>query len=248
MASDCGTNYLNQTTTCNPCSLPGTPLWNLFAQEGNCEAALFNSVIEEFVDIAGFPIKYWISVTNLDPLWGEDAVGTYLEPIMTKLIYEPTEEASIIESFGFRGDDVIQYAMIPKIKFIRDIGPSFLTYHPSGDLIQPFVGDVITTLWNNRNYEIVDLGSEERIFQGQKHIWELILRPFSFSNESKKAREIHMPNNIDDLEIIENEMEEGPGIEEKEYPKVKFGDNSWVEDESNDIDTYSDVDKSIFGL
>lgn len=248
MANDCGTDYTSQITTCNPCVLPGTPLWNLFNQEGNCEAQLFASLIEEFTDIAGFPVKYWISVTNLDPLFGEDAVGSYLPAANSKLIYEPTEEASIVEAFGFRGDDVLQYAMIPKIMFIRDIGPSFLTHRPSGS-IQPYIGDVITTLWNNRNYQIVDVGSEEKIFMGQKHIWELILRPYSFSNESTSARDIHMnEGNIDEIEIIEEEMEEGPGIEEKKYPTIKYGDNSWIEGESDTIDPYSDVDASIFGL
>ena len=248
MANDCGTNYTSQITTCNPCVIPGTPLWNLFSQDGNCEAQLFASLIEEFTDIAGFPIKYWISTNNADFLFGEDATGGFLPAATSKLIYEPTEEASIVEAFGFRGDDLLQYCMMPKIMFIRDIGPSFLTYRPSGS-IQPFIGDVITTLWNSRNYEIVDVGSEEKIFMGKKHIWELILRPFNFSNECTSARDIHMnQGNIDDLEIIESEMEEGPGIEEKKYPTIKYGDNSWIEDESNDIDPYADVDKSIFGL
>lgn len=244
---DCG-NYNQGPTTCNPCVIPGTPLWNLFSQEQNCEAMLFSSLIEEFTDIAGFPVQYRISLANMDTLFGEDATNDFTDPVMTKLVYEPTEEASIIESFGFRGDDSIQYAMIPKIMFTRDVGSLFSTHHTSASIIQPFVGDVITTLWNNRNYKIVDLGSEERVFMGQKHIWELILRPFTFSNESKKAREIHMPKNIDNIEIIEEEMEDTPAPTTKKYPEVKFGDNVWVENESDDIDPYSDVDKSIFGL
>lgn len=241
-------NYSTQPTTCNPCVIPGTPLWDLFQQEGNCEAALFESLVDEFTNIAGFPIKYFISLANMDTLYGEDATNDYAEPITTKLIYEPTEEASIIESFGFRGDDVIQYAMIPKLTLNQALGPMFYTYHPSGDIVQPYVGDIITTTWNNRNYEIVDIGSEERIFQGTKPMWELILRPYRYGSESKKAKEIHMPDNIDEIEIIDEEMEDTPGVEDRDYPTVKYGDNSWIEDESNDIDPYDDVDKGIFGL
>lgn len=244
---DCG-DYNKQPTTCNPCIIPGTPLWNLFSQEQNCEQVLFESLIEEFTNIAGFPVEYRISLANMDNLFGEDANTDYTEPITTKLMYEPTEEASIVEAFGFRGDDVLQYAMIPKIMFTKDVGQLFNTVHTSGTLVQPVVGDIITTLWNSRNYEIVDVGSEEKIFMGKKHIWELILRPYRFSNESKKAREIHMPDNVDELEIIENEMEDTPTPKEKIYPEVKIGDNLWIENESNNIDDYSDVDKSIFGL
>ena len=231
---------------CTTCITQGTPLWDLFSQEDNCEHNLFQSLIEEFVNIAGYPIQYHMSIVNMDTLFGEDGRTDYYEPLPSKLIYEPTEESAIIESFGFRGDDVLQYAMIPKIKFIKDIGTSFQTLHPSADIIQPLVGDVITTLWNNRNYEIVDVGSEERIFMGKKHIWEMILRPFRFSSESERASEIHMEGNIDELEIIEDEMDET--ITEKPYPSVKYGDNTWIEEESDDIDSYGDVDETIFGL
>jgi len=244
---DCG-DYNKQPVSCNPCVIPGTPLWNLFSQEQNCEAELFQSLLDEFTMIAGFPIKYYISLSNMDQLYGEDATNDYAPPIDTKLVYEPTEEASILDSFGFRGDDVIQYAMIPKITLHQHLGSTFYTYHPSGNIVQPFVGDVITTTWNHRNYEIVDIGSEERIFQGQKHIWELILRPYRFASEGKKAREIHHTDNTDEIEIIEDEMEEGPGVEERDYPSIKYGDNTWIEDESDDIDDYDDVDKGIFGL
>jgi len=245
--ADCG-NYNKQPVSCNPCIIPGTPLWNLFSQEDNCEEALFESLIDEFTMISGFPIKYYVSLANMDQLFGEDATNDYASPIETKLVYEPTEESSMLNSFGFSGDDIIQYAMIPKITLSQHLGNTFFTYHTSGEIVQPYVGDVITTLWNARNYEIVDIGSEERIFQGKKHIWELILRPYRFASESQKAREIHHTDNTDEIEIIEDEMEETPEIEERDYPEVKHGDNAWLEDESDDIDDYQDVDKGIFGL
>lgn len=218
--------------------------WNLFDQENNNEQQMFSDLLVEFTDIGGFPIKYYISLAKMDRLFGEDPSNDYAEPVTTKLVYEPTDETSILDSFGFQGNDTIQYAMISKQMFERDIGPTFLTYSPSAT-IQPMVGDVITTLWNSRNYEIVDLGSEEKIFQGKKHIWEFILRPFRFSNESTKSKEIHLTDNVDDIQIIEDEND-GNGV--NEYPEVKLGDNEWVENESDTIDNYNDVDKKIFGL
>jgi len=241
-------NQQQAISNCNNCIIPGTPLWNLFNQENDCEQQLFQSIVEEFTDIAGFPIKFWMSLPEHDDIYGEDATNTYAEPVETRLIYEPSEENGIINAFGFQSDDVLQYTMIPKTTFIRDIGTTFQTYHPSGDIIQPVVGDVITTLWNNRNYEIVDLGSEERIFMGQKHIWEMILRPYRFSEQSDKAREIHLPPNEDDITVIDEEMDNQPGPDEQNYSSDRYGDNSWVEDESDDVDDYNDVDKKIFGL
>ena len=235
-------------TACNNCVIPGTPLWNLMDQEDNCEQALFESLVEEFTDIAGWPVKWWKSLANMDTLYGEDANNDFAEPVETKLVYEPTEENSIIDAFGFKPDEMIQFALIPKVTFLRDCSDTFSTYEPSGNHIQPLIGDVITTIWNNRNYEIVDLGAEEHIFQGSKPIWSLILRPFRFSEQSDKAREIHLPPNEDDLQIIEDEMDDEPGIDDQKYPEIKFGDNSWIEDESDDVDDYEDVDKNIFGL
>jgi len=234
-------------TACNNCVIPGSPVWDLFNRDG-CELQLYESLVEEFTDIAGWKVKWWKSLANMDTLYGESANNDFAEPVETRLVYQPTEENSIIDAFGFKSDDVIQFALIPRTTFSRDCGTTFSTYEPSGNIIQPLIGDVITTMWNNRNYEIVDIGGEENIFQGEKPIWSLIMRPFRFSEQSKKAQEIYLPPNEDDITIIENEMEDEPGIDKKDYISDKFGDNTWVENESNDTDNYDDVDQSIFGL
>ena len=232
---------------CNNCVIPGTPLWDLFDQDG-CEIQLYESLVEEFTDIAGWKVKWWKSLANMDPLYGEDSNNDFAEPVFTKLTYEPTEENGIIDAFGFKSDDVIQFALVPRTTFLRDCGVTFSTYEPSGNIIQPLVGDVITTMWNERNYEIVDIGGEEHIFQGTKPIWSLIMRPFRFSEQSDKAREIHLPINEDDITVIDEDMDDQPGIDEQDYAQDKYGDNTWVEDESDDTDNYDDVDQTIFGL
>jgi len=227
---------------CNTCGTSATPEWDLFDQSEDCEAKLFSSVVSEFTNIAGFPIKYYKSLANMDQIFGEDPINNYTDPVEFKLIYEPTDETGVIQSFGFSSMDMVQYAQVPKQIFSGALSDIFETYHISGDCIQPHVGDVITTLWNQRNYEIVDIGSEDAIFMGQKHIWQLILKPFRFSEQSEKSKDIYLNTNIDSIEIIEEEMENDSHISDE------YGDNEIIEDESDEIDDYKDVDESFFGM
>lgn len=172
-------------TSCPPNCLQGTPLWSLYdVTDNNPEFCLYESVVSEYTDISGFPVYYYRAISNMDPLYGEDSNQDFTGPIETKLVYEPTEEPNIIDMFGIKSDDTLQYTLIPKANFSRDVASG-------DDTITPMPGDVIKTLWNNRNYEIVDIGSEQNIFMGKRLIWEFILRPYRFSEESTKAEEIH---------------------------------------------------------
>jgi hypothetical protein len=168
-----------------PSCFSGTPLWQLYdVTDNNPEFCLYESVVSEFTDIAGFPIMYYRAKSKMDRLYGEDANQDYYTPIKTKLIYEPSEETNIIDGLGIRSDETLQYASLPKANFARDVGKGNTT-------LQPMAGDVIKTLWNNRNYEIVDIGAEQNIFMARKLIWEFILRPFRFSEQSDMADQIH---------------------------------------------------------
>lgn len=162
-----------------------TPLWQLYdVTDNNPEFCLYDSVVSEFTDIAGFPVMYYRAKSNMDRLFGEDSNQDYHNPVRTKLIYEPSEEPNIIDGLGIRSDETLQYASIPKSLYIRDIALGDIT-------LQPMAGDVIKTLWNNRNYEIVDIGAEQNIFMAKKLIWEFILRPYRFSEQSLMAQQIH---------------------------------------------------------
>jgi hypothetical protein len=119
--------------------------------------------------------------------------------------------------------------MMTKSVFSRDISYDFI----------PKVGDVIKTLWNNKMYEITDVGAESKIFQGKKMVWDFICKPFRHSSQSASADEIvfNTPNDID-----------FPGInfEYISKPLSAFGDNDTVEEESDAIDNNS-VDSSYYG-
>jgi len=206
------------------------PKFNLYQISNNIEADLFESYIVEFTDIAGIEFDYRIrdeNITDVDSLYGEPLYQNtlYSAPHRSKFIYEPTEEPTLTTPFGINSTEMIQFALIPKFTFTRDV---------SGGGYHPKPGDVVTTTWNNRSYEVVDVGEEEKIFQLQKMIWELILKPYRFSEQSQSGRDIAQFN-IDPTETGSDTIED-------------YGDNVYIETESDKLDTYADVDSSIYGF
>lgn len=368
--------------TCPPGCIEGTPLWELYdVTDENPEFCLYESIMMEYVDIAGFPVMYYRAKTKMDRLYGEDPNQNFYEPVRTKLYYEPTDEPNVIDMFGIRSDETLEYTLIPKGTFARDVvglisgvpytivvvdaGTGYKSRqsvptlggtgeglrvdvtanvdgvltkvkingfnkgsgYTDGDLITidcgngdaqfiienmgieeaiPMPGDVIKTLWNNRNYEIVDTGAESNIFSAKKLIWEFILRPFRFSEQSLKAEQIHRTSvgwtyvyvhpdgdladvtyangvelvevPIDTLDLgleglecgykykrnedgsvemmreellVEPDIFPHPTYENTSKPLENklvgsYGDNVWIETESNRIDNYGDIDSVMF--
>jgi hypothetical protein len=206
------------------------PKFNLYDISNNIEADLFEGYIVEFTDIAGIEFDYYIrdeDVTETDILYGEPLYQNtmYSSSHRSKFIYEPTEEATLTTPFGINSEEMIQFALIPKFTFSRDV--SGYGYHPKP-------GDVVTTIWNNRSYEVVDVGEEEKIFQLSKLIWEFILKPYRFSEQSQSARDIALFSRAP-TDIVESQ------------PISGYGDNVYIEEQSNLLDTYADVDTGIYG-
>lgn len=209
------------------------PQWELLDFESSVdETLLFDSIASEFNDISGFPIEYYvldIENGNIDLLYGEDPNMNWNGPFRTKIIYEPTNESEVLNAFGFSSDDVITAMMMTKSVFSRDISYEFV----------PKVGDVIKTLWNNKQYEIVDVGAESKIFQGKKMVWDFICRPFRHSAQSASADDIlfNVPIQTDFPDI---------NFEYTAKPLSAFGENDYIEEESNKIDNNS-VDSQFYG-
>lgn len=206
------------------------PKFNLYDISNNIETDLFENYIVEFTDIAGIEIDYYIRdehVSEVDTLYGEPLYQNlmYRPAHRSKFIYEPTEEPTLTTPFGINSEEIIQFALIPKYTFTRDI--SGANYHPKP-------GDVVTTIWNSRSYEIVDVGEEERIFQLSKMIWEFIMKPYRFSEQSQSARDIALFSR-QPTDLVASE------------PISGFGDNAYIESESEKLDTYADVDTGIYG-
>lgn len=292
-------------TTCPPNCIQGTPLWNIYdVTDTNPEFCFFESVIMEFADITGWKVLYYRAKSDMDQLYGEDANQDFYDPVETRLFYEPTDEPFVINQFGWKNDDTLQYSLIPKGTYTRDVG--------GGDEeLAPIPGDVIHTLWDDRKYEIVDIGQKQSVFQGKRLVWEFILRPFRFSEESLKSEEIYRSepdwtyiyiypdgetadvtypdgtealgvpvdslgldltgvdcgvkykkNKDGSVEIFEETLvydeEKDPhpthtgadgttAILEDKIPD-QYGDDKIIEEESDEIDPYADVDTSIFGF
>lgn len=247
MAIDCG-NCNPITYTCSSSSLcssgasgaPGHCVpanWNMYDQE-NPEHRLFESNLCEITDIQGFPIEYRILLPKSDYLFGEDPNSRLSYPSYTKVIYSPETETNLLDMFGLTADDTIQYMMIPKAIFTRDLAMVFTdTLGPSA-FIQPRVGDVIKTIWNNRNYEVVNISEEDDIFLAKKFTYSLILRPFRYSEQSTEHREVHTGLPDDPFESIVA----GPSGDyiQNNYATEMFGDNEDVDRESNSIYDYDD--------
>lgn len=209
------------------------PLWQLHHLQDNVEHDLFQSIIVEFTDISGILTDYYIrdGLRENDYLYGEGPASRYFGPYETKLIYEPTDEPTLTTGFGINSDESISYASIPKFTISRDVSGGYV----------PKPGDAIVTKWNNRAYEIADSGEEEKIFQLKKLVWDLILKPYRFSDESESARRISRFTSLPtDPNLVRDTTTE---------PLSAFGDNNDLEDESDDIFDYEEnsIDTKIYG-
>jgi|AntAceMinimDraft_17_1070374.scaffolds.fasta_scaffold242379_1 hypothetical protein len=201
----------------NPLSGFNKPGWELHDLHGNPEHDLAKSVSMEFCDIAGVQISYYkrdADIEDYDVLYGENEHIGFHDPITTKVIYEVDQEPNIYSVFGMYGEDTI-IAYIPKGTYYRDIDKTS----------SPNDGDVIKTVWNNRNFQIVHVDDDERVFQLYKYVWILTLRPYAYSFESDSAA----------------------AITSAMAPSA-YSDNEWIEEMSDSIDNYSDVDSNIYGF
>jgi len=227
------------------------PAWDLYdTTQCNPEQALFGSTICEYTDIAGFPIEVRVLLTNDDRLFGEDPNARLTDPVITKAIFEPSQEQSLISVWGIAWNDTMQYIVIPRAMYTRDLRDVYRTTPQlAGKPVQPKVGDIVTTIYNNRNYEVVDIGSESVIFNAKKFVWELIVKPFRFSAQSDTHMDV-MAGRFDDPFATMTLDPTGGTVTQENYVAVTQGDNAFVEIESEKIDDYRDVtdpDKASFG-
>jgi len=208
--------------------------WELYDVASNVEQDLFKQYISEFTDIAGIKIYYYIRDENIvmDDLYGESVNTSYLTPLETKIIYDVTEEPTMTTGFGINSEDQIQYALIPKYTFTRDVSAG---YHPKP-------GDVIKTLWNNRIYELADVDEEAHIFHLNKQIWSFILKPFRFSDQSQTSGD-----NVGPDDITRFNRDPSPVLDPNtnSEPLTAYGDNEFIESESNEI---LDYDGSVYNF
>lgn len=191
------------------------PKWSLYDLQYNSEHALVEGYLAEYTDIAGIKATVYRRDDSVpyDPLYGEHTNTSYTSAGNTKIIYDVGEEPNLWSSFGQFGGDIIT-AHIPQCVWRRDISQT----------VEPNIGDVVYIEWLGREFEIVHVDNDDRIFQLKKMIYILVLRPYRFSEQSATATELFTET----------------------VPMSGYGENEWIETQSNEIDNYTDVDDSIY--
>jgi len=191
------------------------PKWTVYDLQFNQEHDLIQNYIMEYTDIFGIEVEYRRRKSNIpyDPLYGEHTNTEFEDAITTKVIYDVGEEPNLWSSFGMFGGDIIT-CHIPMGTWNRDISRT----------LTPNIGDVIYIKWLDREFEVVHVDDDDRIFQLKKMIYILILRPYRFSEQSESATDIYTET----------------------VPMSGFGDNEWIKEQSDSIDNYSDIDNSIY--
>jgi len=241
--------------TTSPC-LPNNGCageWSLYNVTDNPEHCLYDSVLVEYNDITGFPVEYRKLLANHDNLYGEDPNSNLSIPIQTKMTFEPGDEISILDMFGITGDDTMSVVNIPMTTFTRDASGVYMDIEGIDTLVVPMPGDVVKTLFNNRNYEVVNISREGNIHQAKKFVYTMILKPYRYSAQSPQHTEVFsgLPDDPFDTILEVQSVTDSPS---GDVPLVNtlstdYSDNEWIENESDAIDDYksSNLDTKMFG-
>ena len=243
---DCRNTPVENCQGCTPicdaasgCLKP--PGWSMYdISPNNCEHKLFECMLAEVTDIAGFPIEYRCLLPKNEWLWGEDPNSHLSYPTYTKVLYAPEAATNLLDLFGLVSDETIQYMFIPMATFKRDMSMLYNDTFGPDIFVKPRVGDIIKTLWNNFNYEVVSVAEEDNVFLAKKFVYSLILRPFRFSEQDKTHREVHTGLPDDPFATIVP----GPSgdiIQFEEMEKL-YGDNDNTQSESDTIYNYKNED------
>lgn len=235
-------------TTCTPMCYDGPCTegpWSMYdISDYNPEHRLMASHLCEVADVTGFKIQYRILLTNEEYLWGEDANEQLSEPVETRCIYDPTSNETMLDMMGMSSDENIQFMSIPIATFERDLAKlyydTFATTDDQHVVVQPKPGDVITTTWNGRNYEITHMEPYNTIFMAKGFTYDLVLKPFRYSSQSDSHKEV-FSGETDFFDPFASIIEgpDGNDYLEEGLPSNKFGDNIDSETESDKVYDYS---------
>lgn len=208
------------------------PQLNIHQLKDNPEWMLAESIVAEFTDATGIKIQYYRKKSSVeaDPLYGETQDTEYYDPKETKILYEVGEIPTLYSMFGMMATDQI-VAHIPQCVYHRDVDITEM----------PKPGDVVKVYWyrgdfsdkpelSNRTFEISHVAQDQAIFQLKSLIYVMYLIPYRFSEESDSARDASS-----DLDTTFT------GIS-------AYGDNTWIDTQSQAMSAYDGVDTNIYGF
>lgn len=138
-----------------------------------CEQNLYESLLTEAYNKRGVPCEYYLTSfdTDYNPVFGEDGNREFIRSFPVMTYYELPKELELWSKFGIEGLDNFQMSM-SKRHF------SAACQANDNEYTRPKVGDVIKANYNDRFYEIIDVGEEEQIFLQKKHTWILTVSVF----------------------------------------------------------------------
>lgn len=252
--------------------LPEWELLDLYPKD-TYEFSLYNSVIDEFTHISGFPIHYYLySPEFIDPIYGEAPLAGFIGPFPTKILFETPRENFNIDSFGMLTDDTIQYAEMPKTVFQRDIIGHINKRKDIPfpvDQRKPVPNDVIRTLWDDKYWQIEHVATSERVFQGMKLTWNIVLKPFVYSAQGYTKSEsasgvstsgittsgwspsgVLLTTTLDDMffsEPVSGEYHVVNHSVDKLDPEKELMENKYIEEEAKKGRNLKDVDSTVYG-
>jgi len=213
------------------------PNLNIYDVKNNPEWELAESYVTEYTDIAGIECIYYPRSNSVEPddLYGEVQDAEYTEGKTTKILYEVGEVQTLYSMFGMLATDQI-IAHIPQAVFVRDVSETELP--KPGDVIQipwytyDFTNDEDAT--GGRTFEIIHVAQDQAIFQLHSLVYVLYLKPYRFSEESDSARRVS--SDLDDISTNTS------------LSISAYGDNDWIDTQSEALSAYDGVDKSIYGF
>jgi hypothetical protein len=207
------------------------PKWQIYDVHNNPEWELAENYVTEYCDIVGIECIYYMYDDNIKPddIYGEWNNKEFIQGKKTSLIMDIVETPTNYALFGMVANDQLT-VHIPQATYRRDI--SRRRPPRVGDVIVlPFYRNVPNSLDEDslvgRTFDINHVATDLGIFQYNALTYTFYISPYIFSEQSESAREISSEG--DDISVID------------------YGDNDNVQNESELIYDYVDVDRRIYG-
>lgn len=206
----------------------------------NLEFNLWTDWVNEQNKLFGADILYYrvesTQSTNKDQLYGEDPLEQFQPPKRCRATFEDINEPDRFWSaFGMMSDDVFVMT-IPKLEFLNKIGS-----------VPPKVGDVIKTMWNDINYEVIYIHQHPE-FRYSSSVFRFTLKRFEFSYQ-EGTDNVQRP----DSPFVTHTPDVDPNsilVSDTTSSEFWGADNQYIEEESDDIVDYDEheiLDDDIYG-
>lgn len=200
-------------------SLPDMDMFVASQETYGNEQDLYDSLLTEAYNKRGVPCEYYLSTydTNFNKIFGEDGNRSFVRSFDVMTYYELPKEMELWSKFGIEGLDNFQMSMSKRHY-------SAACQDDGSDYVRPKVGDVIRAKYNNRFYEIIDVGEEEEVFLQKKHTW--ILTVSVFRDEHVKVSNALSADILSDYTNQSTDLFDLSATIEQKNEDIKFDDPS----------------------